>query len=214
MTELPDLEKLAVRHGWRAEDPLALTISARLLRAGQPVMIVQAVGATQWQSQLPASVTLLTEIPNHPDPALPWVVITDRQIRPRPEVDRLTILRPPTLALGVACRREVTPSDLEDAVRELCRREGFSSLSITALGASARRKRHPALEEWADQRRVPLLLYPEGSYGRLPWPAPGKMARTCVLSAMLAAGAVKPLLDSRPFFGKLTLALARRKQTG
>jgi len=203
---------LTQQRSWRAEDPLALTIIAQHLNANKPVMIVQEIGAKDWHQRLPATATMHQEVPSDPDPAVALLIITDRAIRPLPDVDRLAILRPPTLTLGVACQRHVTHEDLDEAFRLLCRREGFSSLSLTAIGASARRKRHEGLEEFAEKRRVPLLLYPDVTLSRSPRSAQNKMAGTCMASALLAAGSVEPLVESTPFFGKLSLALARRKQ--
>jgi len=212
MAELLDLVLLAEQREWRSEDPLALTVVAQHLRTQKPVVIVQEIGARDWHQQLPATATVLDEVPVDPDPAVALLIISDRSIRPRPDVDRLAILRPPTLTLGVACQRNVTQEDLDEALRELCRREGFSSMSLAAVGASARRKQHGGLEEFAEKRRLPLLLYPEQTLSRSPWEKPGKMAGTCVISAILAAGVSEPVVESRPFFGKLTMALARRKQ--
>jgi cobalamin biosynthesis protein CbiG len=206
-----DLIHLAEQRSWRAEDPLALTIVAQHLNTQKSVMIVQEIGAKDWHQQLPATAIICDEIPVDPDPAIALMIITDRAIRPLPDVDRLAILRPPTLTLGVACQRRVTQEDLDEAFRLLCRKEGFSALSLTAIGASARRKRHEGLEEFADKRDVPLLLYPDLTLSRSPRSLKSKMAGTCVASAILAAGVVEPLIESKPFFGKLSLALARRK---
>lgn len=223
MPEFLNLTQWAEQRGWRAEDPLALTIVSQHLNANKPVVIVQEIGAKDWHQRLPDTATILSEVPSDPDPAIALMIITDRAIRPLPDVDRLAILRPPSLTLGVACQRKVTHEDLDEAFRLLCRREGFSGLSLTAIGASSRRKRHEGLEEFAEQRRVPLLLYPDVTFGRMPLaansaietgppvPAPGKMAGTCIASALLAAGTMQPLVKSTPLFGKLTLALARRK---
>jgi cobalamin biosynthesis protein CbiG len=211
MPDFLDLTQLVEQRAWRAEDPLALTIVSQHLYANKPVVIVQEIGAKDWHPRLPDTATILSEVPSDPDPAIALMIITDRAIRPLPDVDRLAILRPPTLTLGVACQRNVTHEDLDEAFRLLCRRAGFSSLSLTAIGASARRQRNEGLEEFAEKRRVPLLLYPDETLVRSPLTRPGKMSGTCAVSAILAAGSMAPIVESTPFFGKLTLALARRK---
>jgi cobalamin biosynthesis protein CbiG len=101
--------------------------------------------------------------------------------------------------------------DLEEAVRQLCRREGFSPLSLTAVAASARRRDFPALEAFAERRRLPMLYYADAVLQRAPGASPGKLARTSTPAAILAAGATEAVVPSRAYFGKLTLALARRK---
>ena len=122
------------------------------------------------------------------------------------------ILRPPTLTLGVASRRDLTLEDLEEAVRLFCRRCGYSAQSVMAVAASARRRELNALDEYAEKLKVPLLLYDDAILKRSPWTAPGKIAGTCVVSAILAAGAREPLVNSTPFFGKLSLAMGKRKE--
>lgn len=201
------------QRGWKPDDPLALEIIARLIEK-QPVMVVQQAGSRAWLASLPATATVVEELPREPDPAIPLIVVTDRLLGPRPEVDRLVILRPPTLTLGVATRRELTLEELEEAARLFCRRAGYSTQSVMALGASARRRQLSALDEYAEQLKVPLLLYDDPILKRTPWTAPGKMAGTCAVSAILAAGAREPLVNSMPFFGKLSLALAKRKESG
>ena len=133
------LVQYAQQRGWLADDPLALEIIAKLMEQ-QPVTVVQQAGTRAWRENLAEWVTIVEEVPRDPDPGTPLVIITDRLIGPRPDVDRLVILRPPTLTLGVATRRGLTLEELEEAARLFCRRAGFSMQSVMALAASARRE--------------------------------------------------------------------------
>lgn len=204
------LVQLAQQRGWKPDDPMALEIISRLM-GQQPVAVVQQAGYRAWQETVPETVTLHTELPAEPDPTIPLIIITDRLVGPRPEVDRLVILRPPTLTLGIASRRELSLEELEEATRLFCRRAGYAAQSLMALAASTRRRQLGALEDYAEQLKVPLLLYEDTVLQRTPWTAPGKIAGTCAVSAILAAGVREPLVHSTPFFRKMTLAMARRK---
>ncbi len=210
MKDVLDLVRLAQLRDWRSEDPLAFEIFVKQMSAGKVVHIVQETAAIDWHAELPSSARILPSVPDDPDPVVPLLIITDRMLGRRLEVDRLAVLRPPSLTLGVACRREITSEELEEAFRLMCREEGYSPRSLTAVGASARRKEHHALEDFADRRKLPMLYYPESSFLRAPWENPGKMAGTCAVSALLAAGVRAPIVTSKPYFGKLTLSLARR----
>lgn len=201
----------AQQRGWKPDDPLALEIIARLMEQ-QPALVVQQAGSRGWQETLPETVTVVEEVPAEPDPAVPLVIITDRLLGPRPDVDRLVILRPPTLTLGIASRREITLEELDEAARLFCRRSGFSLQSVMAVASSARRRQLAELEDYAEKLRVPLLLYDDAVLRRTPWTAPGKMAGTCAVSAILAAGTREPVVGSTPFFGKMSLAMAKRKE--
>lgn len=198
----------AQQRGWKPDDPLALEVIVRLMEKQQPVTIVQQAGSRAWVTE---SITLLDNIPPEPDPAVPLVIISDRLFGPRPEVDRLVVLRPPTLTLGIATRRDLSLEELDEAARLLCRRSGYSTHSVMALAASARRRHLSVLDDYAEQLKVPLLLYDDAVLKRTPWTAPGKMAGTCAVSAILAAGAREPVVQSMPFFRKMTLAMAKRK---
>lgn len=209
MSTPPPLLQHAQQRGWQPDDPLALEIIARLMDKQQPVTIVQQAGSRAWVTE---TMTVLDEVPRDPDPAVPLIIITDRLLGPRPEVDRLVILRPPTLTLGIATRRDLTLDELKEAARLLCRRSGFSSQSVMAVAASSRRRHLSALDDYAEQLKVPLLLYDDAVLKRTPWTAPGKMAGTCAVSAILAAGVREPLVQSTQFFGKMTLAMAKRKE--
>lgn len=210
MTNPFSLHHHATQRSWKPDDPLALEIISKLIEREQTVTIVQQAG--QKLMELPPFISMTDEVPREPDPATPLVIISDRLIGPRPEVDRLVILRPPTLTLGIASRRELFLEELQEAVRLFCRRAGYSLQSVMALAASARRKQQSALDEFADQHQLLLLHYDDTVLKKSPLPAPGKMAGTCAVAATLAAGVRAPEVNSTPFFGKLSLALGRRRQ--
>lgn len=208
MADTFQLVHYARQRRWLPDDPLALEIIAKHLEQSKPVTILQQAGRRL--PELPGHVKLLEELPLNPDPAVPLVIISDRLMGPRPEVDRLVILRPPTLALGVASRRSLSLEELQEAVRLMCRRAGYSQQSIMAVAASARRRSLAVLDDYAEQLGVPLLFYEDQILTRSPLPAPGRLAGTCAVSAILAAGVTTPTVMSTPFFRKLSLSLARR----
>lgn len=204
------LAQHAQQRRWLPDDPLALDIIARLIDQEQPVTIVQQAGSNL--PALPEHVQHVTDVPSNPDPAVPLVIVSDRLLGPRPDVDRLVILRPPTLALGIASRRDLALEDLQEAVRLFCRKAGYSQQSIMAVAASARRRSLLTLDDYAEHWGIPLLLYDDQVLTRTPLPPPGKLAGTCAVAAILAAGVTAPVVHSTPFFGKMSLALARRKE--
>ncbi len=203
------LAHLAEQKRWLPDDPLALDIIAKLIEREQPATVVQQAG-TRLQ-ELPEHLAFVQEVPADLDPTVPLVIITDRLLGPRPDVDRLVILRPPTLALGVASRRDLNYDDFLEAVKLFTRRSGYSQQSIHAVAASNRRRSTGFLDDFADKLQVPMLFYDDRILTRTPLPAPGKMAGTCAVAAVLAAGVTTPLVSTTPFFGKLTLSLAKRR---
>jgi cobalamin biosynthesis protein CbiG len=204
----PDLMHLAQQRRWLPDDPLALEIIARRIAAGQPATVVQQAGA-KW-IEMPEQVKILDTVPHDPDPAVPLIIISDKSIGPRPDVDRMVVLRPPTLTLGIASRAILQFEELEEALRMLCRRSGYSQQSIMAVAASSRRRSLNIFDDLADQLQAPMLFYDDAVLSRTPLGQPGKIAGTCAVAAVLAAGVREVTVGSTPFFGKLSLALARR----
>ncbi len=205
------LAQHALQQRWLPDDPLALEVIARLVEREQPVALVQQAGASL--QGLPEHISYARDMPSDPDPSIPLVIISDRLLGPRPDVDRLLILRPPTLTLGVASRRDISYDDFVEAVRLFGRRTGYSQQSIQAVAASARRRSAGFLDDFADKLQVPMLFYDDRILTKTPLATPGKMAGTCAVAAILAAGVTAPLVSSTPFFGKMTLALARRRDS-
>jgi cobalamin biosynthesis protein CbiG len=128
------------------------------------------------------------------------------------------VYRPPTLALGVGCRRGVPCAEIEELFQEVCRTEGVSPLSLGAVATASLKADEPGLQEFAARHGVPLQAFtPEEleRVGPLPTPSETVRARVGVAgvaepAALLAAGA-RDLVMPKRRGRRVTMALARRE---
>lgn len=84
------------------------------------------------------------------------VILTDQQL---PNCKSCLYLRPPTLFLGIGCRRGTAAEDLAEAIADACRRIGHSMLSIAGIGSSVVKNDEPGLLAIAKQLSVPLVFF-------------------------------------------------------
>ena len=84
------------------------------------------------------------------------VVITDKELY----LPQLHIyLRPPTLSIGVGCRKGVTSSQIGNAVKEACRKIGRSRQSIAIMCSSVAKQEEIGLLATAQQLELPMQFY-------------------------------------------------------
>ncbi|AIF51764.1 cobalt-precorrin 5A hydrolase [Pelosinus sp. UFO1] len=68
-------------------------------------------------------------------------------------------LRPPTLAVGIGCRRNTTSEEILAAVTDACSRIGRSINSITTIGSSVIKQNEPGLLSVIQQLAVPSIFF-------------------------------------------------------
>jgi hypothetical protein len=215
------LKRITSTYSWQPERTNCLEKVEAIISRGDPVGVYQDAGRRDWWQALggwPHSFERLAEWPHESARWRALLIISDRVTPdPPPGLEEATlILRPPTLAVGVGCRRGIPAEELEDAVSRLFTENRLSFLSLTAVASAASRKNELGLTDFADERRIPLLTYAADKLalarranaasaggGRL------LVAHACEPAAMLAAG-VRELLIRKTVFPRLTLAVARR----
>ncbi len=68
-------------------------------------------------------------------------------------------LRPPTLSIGVGCRKGATSSQIGNAVKEACRKIGRSQQSIAIMCSSVAKQEEIGLLATAQQLELPMQFY-------------------------------------------------------
>jgi cobalamin biosynthesis protein CbiG len=128
------------------------------------------------------------------------------------------IYRPPTLVLGVGCRRGVPCPEIEALFQYICRTREFSPLSLGIVATATLKADEPGLCEFAAAHGVPLRAFgleELAAVGPLPTPSEAVKAKIGVAgvaepAAMLAACTTSLLMPK--YRGKrVTMALARRE---
>jgi cobalt-precorrin 5A hydrolase len=216
--QTPAVDLIGRKWAWRIEDSANLARVAAAVAHGQPVGVYQDAGRPDWWQPFGVWPHHFERLTTWPTEAR-WQAllgISDRQLPPLPPElqDRVLIYRPPTLTVGVACRRGVAQAEIEACIAELFTRHQLSLASITALASTARRKNEDGLIDYAEDRQIPFLTYAADRLA-LVNPNPDqkdsrfRLARVCEPAAMLAAG-VRELVVPKTVFRRVTLAVARR----
>ncbi len=217
MPEGVDLTLLGNRWAWVQEWPVNRARVAQVVARGAPVAIFQEAGRTDWgAAALDAEqFKFIGDLDKESLRSVQALIaISDRVLPDLPmHLREYTLLyRPPTLTLGVACRRQVEVEALNRNVRHFFAEHGWIESCLTAVATSIRRRHHGSLIDFAEERSIPLLAYPHDKLALLQPTMrrqTARISRCSEAAAMLAAG-VKELCVPRQAFEGMTLALARR----
>jgi cobalamin biosynthesis protein CbiG len=214
---LPALDLVGRSRGWKIEDGSALTEVAAALVRGGPVAVYQDAGSPEWYAEFgdwPANLQRVKTWPQGRWSGL--LVISDRWC---PSSRRPTVIyRPPTLVLGVGCRRCVPCAEIEALFQYVCRSRGFSPLSLGMVATATLKADEPGLRGFAEMHGVPLRAFSLdeiAAVGELPTPSETVRAKLGVAgvaepAALLGAGATS-LLMPKYRARRATMALARRE---
>lgn len=215
---LPSLDLIGRHRGWKIENPVELkTVSAAMVR-GEPIAVYQEAGALNWWQDFgpwpPTFQRLTTWLPGRARCA---IVISDRLL---PHGDgSILLLRPPSLVLGVGCRRGVPCAEIEAMFQAVCRQHQFSPLSLGAVATVSLKGDEPGLLEFAHNHAVPLQCFTLAELARVPnLPSPSArvlekigIAGVAEPAALCAAQATTLLLPKQKG-ERITMALARREE--
>jgi cobalt-precorrin 5A hydrolase len=132
---------LAYAKGWQVEDPSAMTAVSAAIVNREAVAILQDCGELDWWgNERPLSdnlihVTSPQEVSaTHTFHFAALLVIADRLIEGLPQNVPTLVYRPPTLVLGIGCRRGVSFHTLDTFVKETLaqHRVAFQSIALLA----------------------------------------------------------------------------------
>jgi len=130
------VDLLAQAQGWYIEDASALTAVSAAIINREPVAILQDCGELDWwgnERPWPDNLIHVTN-PQQASNFAALLVIADRIIEGLPQNVPTLVYRPPTLVLGIGCRRGVPFSALDTFVKETLveHRIAFQSIAVLA----------------------------------------------------------------------------------
>jgi len=130
------VDLLAQAKGWQIEDGSALTAVSAAIINREPVAILQDYGELDWwgdERPWPDNLIHVTN-PQEASNFAALLVIADRLIEGLPQDVPTLVYRPPTLVLGIGCRRGVPFSTLDTFVKETLaeHRMAFQSIAVLA----------------------------------------------------------------------------------
>jgi len=216
---LPAIDLIGSDWGWKIEQGANRKRLAAAAIRGEIIGVYQDVGRRDWWQQFgdwPATFQRLKFWP----PQGYWagiLAITDLML-PGLELYPTVVYRPPTLVLGVGCRRGVPVTEIEEMFQNVCRDQGFSPLSLALVATVSLKADEAGLVEFASRHGVPLRAFLPDELALVPdLPSPSEAVREKIgipgvaePAALLAAPGgllVLPKVKSTC----ITMALARRE---
>jgi cobalt-precorrin 5A hydrolase len=131
------VDLLAQIKGWSLEDTSALTTVSAAIVNREPVAILQDCGTLEWWGNNPWPDNLIQVTnPQQVNNFAALLVIADRLIEDLPQDIPMLVYRPPTLVLGIGCRRGTPFSTLDAFVKKTLAEYRIAFHSITTLATA------------------------------------------------------------------------------
>ncbi len=145
------VDLLAHTQGWHIEDPSTITTISAAIINGEAVAILQECAELDWWgSERPWPNNLLHVTNPQEVTAIRFaalLVIADRLIEGLPQDVPTLIYRPPTLVLGIGCRRGISFHMLDTFVKETLAEHQLAFQSIALLATADIKADEPALQQ-------------------------------------------------------------------
>ncbi|CAG6393970.1 precorrin-3B C(17)-methyltransferase [Streptomyces cocklensis] len=146
------------------------------------------------------------------------VRVTDRVVDAG---ERVVVVRPPSLVVGVGASRGVTAGEVVGLVRECLAGAGLAEASLWAVATVDAKAGEAGIVAAAAELGVPLVTYPAGELAEVAVPNPSAAPLQAVgtpsvaeAAALLAAGQGGELLVEKRKSAMATAAVARRRPRG
>jgi len=214
----------ALPDGWRLANPEVLRSGVRALMDGRRVLLDPgdlAEGLYAWLTDGNDRIRV-RPAPTGPETPIATfeslIRLSDRADRPW-DADTI-VLRPPTLAVGVGCRRGCAPGELENLVRESLAHAGVSPLAVACVVSLDVKADEPAVLALGDALEVPVRFLDaaalEAQTPRLATPSERVFREigchgVAEAAALAAAGADGVLLGPKRKSLQATCAVARNR---
>lgn len=214
--ELPSLDILARERGLIIANLDAVKLVNIALLAGEPVQVYDPGG---WLGLNPRN-GIDHPWAEHFRPVsamdgwirdYPGVVVSHEVLSPQ---ENMLILRPPSLTVGVGCRRGVTAQEVHSAVQETLEANGLAPECISAFASIAAKRDEAGLIEMAMDLGRGLFFYEPSDIADLPVKNPSARVEQEMGVAGVAEACAMRLADSDQLLvektkcGKVTVAVA------
>lgn len=215
----PAVDLIGREWGWKLVGRENLVAVAAAVVRGERIGVYQDAGRRDWWRPFgswPANFQHLTNWP--PETRCDaYLVISDRADIGAADVSPAVIFRPPTLVLGVGCRRGASRREIEALLEAACRQLGRDPQCLGMVATATLKADEPGLREFAACHEVPVRTFTLDQLGQVPnLPTPSETVRRKIgihgvaePAALLAAGSDQlalPKLRGQ----RVVVAVARR----
>jgi cobalt-precorrin 5A hydrolase/precorrin-3B C17-methyltransferase len=174
---LPGIDILGVPFGWRKGEGDWTGVSSAIARQ-EPVQIIQEVGSTLWQEQLPQGHPFLFGFAEPNDPSIKpqarvWISATKRRFDSQSDFPKVQ-WHPRVLWLGIGCERGTSIKLIEKAIEQTCQRHHLATAAIAGIATIDLKADEPGILELCQQWNLPLKTFSAQllSQVRVPTPSP------------------------------------------
>lgn len=215
---LPAVDLIGQAWGWKIEGREQLTKLAASVVHGDPIGVYQDAGCRDWYAPFGDWPETFVSIPSWPPEQnfAGLLLISDRRID-LGVLPPALVYRPPTLVLGVGCRRGVANDEIETLFQSVCRDHDLAPLCLGMVATVTLKSQEQGLQEFATHHGVALRCFSLEELAQVPGiPTPSEKVRSKIGVAGVAEPAAMLAADSSSLIvpklrgERVTMALARR----
>ena len=213
---LPSFDMLAKEEGWCIEDLSRVKILNALLLEGEEIAVFDPTGRVRpffhGKGRLGFHETFIEALQSG---AKGFLFVTNRHLPPQVVHDRLLVLRPRNLVLGIGCNSGTEAAEIEDLVCSQLKRLFLSIRSVSCVATATAKREEPGLLRFAEKYSLPVRWYESETLNEVSVPSPPSPH---AIRAIGAAGVAEPaallasaggrLLLKKVKAGNVTLAIA------
>jgi cobalt-precorrin 5A hydrolase len=220
---LPAVDQVGRDLGWAIERAENLTRVAAAVVRGEVVAVYQDAGPPDWWRRFGPWPDHFRRLRSWEDlgplRAAAVLVISDCIEPADLPADHTLVYRPPTLVVGIGCRRGTSEATIAAFVAEVLARQCLATASLAAVATVSLKADESGLVAFAAGRGLPLLAFPPETLSDVPGvetPSDQVRARIGIPAvaepaALRAAGASRLLIPKQKGPG-VTVAIARRPE--
>lgn len=213
---LPSFDMLAKEHGWEIEDLSRVKTLNALLLDDEEIAVVDSTGLVRsyfhGQGRLVFHDTFVEALQSC---AKGFLFVTNRFLPPQIQSDKLLVLRPRNLVLGIGCNSGTTADEVAGVVLGQLKRLFLSIKSVGCIGSATAKREEAGLLEFARCHGLPLHFFESRELNSVKVPSPPSLH---AVEAIGAIGVAEPaailaasggrLLLRKVKSGNVTLAIA------
>ncbi|HEY3308282.1 MAG TPA: cobalt-precorrin 5A hydrolase [Desulfuromonadaceae bacterium] len=187
---LPSFDMLAKELDWVIDDISRIKTLNSLLLDGEEIAVVDSSGQTRcWfhgRGKLSFYDSFDEAIKSR---ASGFLFVTNRHLPPHIQPEKLLILRPRNLVLGIGCNRGTPLEEIESLVTSHLKRLFLSIKSVACIATAVAKQDEPGLVAFAEQLGVPLVCYESEQLNHMTVPSPPSQH---AFNAIGAVGVAEP----------------------
>ncbi len=213
---LPSFDMLAKDHGWEIDDLSRVKLLNSLLLDDEEIAVADSTGLVRpWFHGRGRLHFFDTFVAARRSDAGGVLFVANSIIPPQLQSERLLVLRPKNLVLGIGCNSGTAAEEIEGVVVATLKRLFLSLRSVRCIATATAKREEPGLLAFAENHSLPLVCYESAELNKVPVPSPPSAH---AMEAIGAAGVAEPaallasaggrLILKKVKSGNVTLAIA------